>query len=336
MKGRAQKIRLGLFVLISGAFLLILVGFFTARRLFEPKDHYFVAYRDVSVSGLQEGSPVKYLGINVGTITDIRIDPEDVNRVILRLSLRAGTPVKEDAVADIVAMGITGFRAIEIRGGTQDAPFLEEGEYIQAGTSLVDDITGQAEVIAFKVEEVLNNLLEFTQPDNLEKISAAAENISRLADNMALTFSTVDELIAENRADVRNTMATVSQMSQRLDQTSDALLAASERVNEIMQGEDVAEVLSNLREISLQIRETDLNELIIALASAADQTQEILLKLETDLEHGGRSLGENLLLLQHTLENLNEASRKISADPSVLLRGQRTNRSAPDNLLQDR
>ncbi len=333
MKGRAQKIRLGLFVMVSGLFLLILVGFFTARRLFEPKEHYYVAYHDVSVSGLQVGSPVKFLGIDVGSISDIRIDPDDVRTIHIRLSLREGTPVKEDAVADIVSIGITGLKTIEIRGGTPEADFLEEGGYIQAGTSLAEDITGQAEVIAYKVEDVLNNLLDFTHPDNMEKITIAVEKVSMLADNIDHTFSMVDEVMAENRTDLRETLEAVNRLSNRLDMTTEELYSASKQVNKIMQGEEISEVLGNIRDVSLQLRETNLHGLIESLAEATSQTQKLIMRLETDLEHGGGLLNENLELLQHTLENLNEASRKINSNPSVLIRGTRA-RATPDKDLQ--
>jgi len=139
MKSRDQKVRLGVFIMISALLLLTLIGYFTARRLFEKTDEYYVAYQDVSVSGLEVGSPVKYLGITVGSIAEIIIDPDDVNRIIVRLSLKEGTPVKTDASADIVAMGITGLKTIEIKGGTNEADFLEQGQYIAQGTSLVDD-----------------------------------------------------------------------------------------------------------------------------------------------------------------------------------------------------
>ncbi|MCB0316686.1 MAG: MCE family protein, partial [Calditrichaeota bacterium] len=56
-------------------------------------------------SGLEVGSPVKYLGIKVGTIKNISIAPEDVSRIIVKVALKPGTPVKEDARADIVSIG---------------------------------------------------------------------------------------------------------------------------------------------------------------------------------------------------------------------------------------
>ena len=130
MKNQAQKIRLGIFLVISSVILLVLVGYFTAQEFFKKQDTYFIAYEGVSVGGLEVGSPVKYLGIKVGTIQDITIDPEDVNKVIIELALKEGTPIKEDAVADITSVGITGLKTIEIRGGSNESRSLEPDSYI--------------------------------------------------------------------------------------------------------------------------------------------------------------------------------------------------------------
>ncbi|MBS3769064.1 MAG: MlaD family protein [Bacteroidales bacterium] len=75
MRNRSQKIRLGVFLFVSLAILLSVIGFLAAREFFEKEDIYYVSYEGVSVSGLEVGSPVKYMGINVGTIKHITIDP---------------------------------------------------------------------------------------------------------------------------------------------------------------------------------------------------------------------------------------------------------------------
>ncbi len=333
MKGRAQKIRLGIFIFISSAILLILIGFFTAQRLFEKTDTYYVAYEDVSVSGLEVGSPVKYLGINMGTISQIYIDPDNVNRVIVRISLKAGTPVKEDATADIVAMGITGLKTIEVRGGSQEADFLEEEEFIQQGTSLVEDISGQAEVIAFKVEEVLNNLIDFTQPENLNRVSETVDKIADMTDNANNSFLMVNEVVQENREELRETVTQANAMASNFNKTSEELVAASNKFNLLMQSDTIGEILGNLRDISITLQETDLNQLIENLASTAAQTQQMLVKLDADIDRGSKDLGVNLLLLKNTLENLEDVSRQIQSNPSVLIRGNRA-KDIPDRRLQ--
>lgn len=330
---RAQKIRLGVFIMFSSLILLILIGFFTARRLFEKTDIYYVAYRDVSVSGLEVGSPVRFMGISVGSISNINIDPEDVNRIIVRLSLRHGTPVKEDATADIVAMGITGLKTIEIRGGTNEADFLEEGGFIQQGTSLVEDISGQAEVIAFKIEEVLNNLLMFSQQENIDRITGAVDQINTLSSTANNSFALINRVINENRDDLRNAMLAANSFTTRIDSTSMQIHAAGKQFNTLMQSDTLGEILGNLRDISITLRETDLNQLIENLASTAAQTQQMLIRLDGDIDRGSKDLGDNLMLLRHTLENLEEVSRKVNTDPSILIRGQR-NRNTPDERLQ--
>ncbi|MFO8021536.1 MAG: MlaD family protein [Perlabentimonas sp.] len=333
MKSRAQKVRLGVFIMISALLLLTLIGYFTARRLFEKTDEYYVAYQDVSVSGLEVGSPVKYLGITVGSIAEIIIDPDDVNRIIVRLSLKEGTPVKADASADIVAMGITGLKTIEIKGGTNQADFLEQGQYIAQGTSLVDDISGQAEVIAYKVEEVINNLLVFTQPEKLDKFSQTIDNFSELTTNINSSVNLMNDVLVENRQDLRQTVTQANSIAQRLDQSSVELLSVSQGVNDIMQGDTLAEILGNLRDISITLRETNLNDLIENLAQMVIQTQELLVKLDMDMDESTKDLSDNLELLKHTLENIEEVSRQINRDPSVLIRGQRT-KDVPDKKLK--
>ncbi|MFO7922178.1 MAG: MlaD family protein [Bacteroidales bacterium] len=333
MKKKAQRIRLGIFIIVSGTFLLLIFGWFTGRGLLEPKDTYYVAYSNISVTGLEVGSPVKYMGINVGSIREIRIDPEEFNRIIFELTVDPDTPIKKDAVADIVTVGITGMKAIEIHGGSEDAGNLEPENFINAGSTLATDISGRAEVLAFKVEEVLNNLQAFTEPDNLENFTQAAENISVLADNSNTTALRVNELISENRNDIREAAAAINKISGRLDGASVDFASSMERFNEIMQGEDIAEVLGNLREISLSLREANVEELIDNLAEATRYTQGLLANLETDFESSSSHLNENLILLKYTLENLNEATRKIGNDPSILIRG-KSERDTPDKNLK--
>ena len=331
---KAQKLRLGVFILISSSLLLLLILYFAAQTLFERKDIYYIAYRDVSVSGLEVGSPVKFLGINVGSIASIGIDPDDVNTIIVQISLQEDTPVKEDAVADIVAMGITGLKTIEIRGGTQEAEFLPPGSYIRQGSSLAEDITGRAEVIAFRAEQVLNNLQVFTDPENMAAFRETAERITAFADQANSSIVQLEEVIMENREDIRQTLITANKISSDLDKTSDELYFAIARFNHIMQGDTLGDILANFRDISLTLKETNLNELIENLAEATTETQRLLLSIGDDIDRGAESLTDNLILLQETLINLNEASRKISTNPSSLVRRPRID-GAPDKMLDE-
>lgn len=166
--GTSKNIRLGIFILVSTVVLLVMLIYFTARDMFKDTNTYYVAYSNQSISGLKVGSPVTYLGRDIGTIADIRVDPTDITRIVLKLSVETGIPIKEDTVADIVTLGITGMKAIQIKGGTNEAEVLAASSYIEPGRgSLPGEITDKAEIIADKVEENLSNLQVMTHDMHL-------------------------------------------------------------------------------------------------------------------------------------------------------------------------
>lgn len=334
MRNRDQKIRLGVFLVISSSILLFTIVFFTSRKFFEKEDIYFVAYENISVSGLEVGSTVKYLGIGVGTIRDITIDPENVASVIVELSLKHATPIKEDAEADITSLGITGLKAIEIRGGSNEAAFLEPGSYIQPGSSITEQITGKAEIIAEKAEKVLNNLQTFTEPENLNKITELAETITTLAQQANTTITKVDTIISENRYDIRHSVSSFKDITDRLDQSSIMLLATIGRIQQTVESDTLDQILGNVRDVSVALKEADVNALIENITTLAIQTQELLKKVDSDLDQSSQDFSESLKLLKMTLENLLETSRKINDNPSILIRGV-NQKNIPDEDLKD-
>lgn len=334
MRNRAQKIRLGVFLFISLVILLSVIGFLTAREYFEKEDIYYVSYEDISVSGLEVGSPVKYMGIKVGTIQDITIDPDNVSKIIVELALKPDTPIKEDAHADITSIGITGLKAIEISGGTNEAEPLGPGSYIPAGSSITQEITGKAEIIAQKAEKVLNNLQLFTQPDNLDKITGMVDKITMLAEQTNQTVIKIDTIVEENRADIRESIAPMKEVSQRLEESSKLLETTMKTIYLKVESDTIDQIMTNFRDVSMKLKETNIKSLIENIAIIADQTQKLLIRVDNDLDRSSQDFSESLHLLRLTLENLNEASRKINNDPSILLRGMET-KNPPDQNLNE-
>jgi len=327
MKTRTQKFRLGIFITIASLILVGLIAFFTAQHFLEKSNTYYVSYQDVSVGGLEVGSPVKYLGIKVGNISDIKIDPNDVNSIIVELELDPTTPVKEDTKANIVARGITGLKTIEIRGGTNEAESLEPGEFIKPGSSATAEITGKAEVIAEKAELVLNNLQRFSRPENMKKFTDVADEISSFVQRAELTMARVDTIVIENRDTLNATIETAYKVAGSLDKS---LVG----INRLVNNDTIKNILVNTQEFSDALNDINLKVLVQDLSELVRQTQVLLNNADSDINQGTQDLRRNLELLKYTLENLNEASRKINSNPSILLRKQKSE-NVPDNQLKD-
>jgi phospholipid/cholesterol/gamma-HCH transport system substrate-binding protein len=78
-----------------------------------------------SVSGLQRGGQVLYRGIPVGRVADIRIDPDDVETVLVAVEIDRETPIKSDTVATLESQGLTGIAYVQLRGGTKESARLD-------------------------------------------------------------------------------------------------------------------------------------------------------------------------------------------------------------------
>lgn len=114
---------------------LFIIGFAIAAALFaiwlgSPGQRDDVLYRihfPESVSGLAVGDPVKFLGVDAGTVKSIINDPDDPHLVMVDVRLRKETPVKTDTRASLAIKGITGVVYVELSGGDKAAkPLLAE------------------------------------------------------------------------------------------------------------------------------------------------------------------------------------------------------------------
>ncbi len=334
MKNRAKNIRLGIFIVLSSTILLFLIAYFTAKEMFEKTDTYYVAFKEVSVGGMEVGSPVNYLGINVGTISDIHIDPEDITKVEVEISIEAGTPVKEDSKANIISLGITGKKAIEIHGGSNEADFLPPGGYINPGSTLSSELIGKAEILAEKAEKILNNLQQFTHTDTLSQITQTLAQFRKMAENADKAILRMDTIVIENKDDLRETLLAANKVSESLVESSQMLKENMTQIDQTIKGDSIADIVGNILEVTRKIKESNITQLIDDLARVVGRTQELILKVDGDIDSGTADFVESQGLLKSTLRNLDEASRKINDNPSLLIRKSNT-KGLPDKQLND-
>jgi phospholipid/cholesterol/gamma-HCH transport system substrate-binding protein len=77
-----------------------------------------------SVSGLTLGDPVKFQGVDAGTVKAMALDPDDPRKVTVDVSLGKDVPVSTDTRASLELKGITGVFFVELTGGAPGAQRL--------------------------------------------------------------------------------------------------------------------------------------------------------------------------------------------------------------------
>jgi phospholipid/cholesterol/gamma-HCH transport system substrate-binding protein len=114
---------------IEGLFIIVLsIGAALAFVWLSGSGHRDdVVYRihfDESVSGLSLGDPVKFRGVDIGTVKTMNLDSTNPQLVQVDVTLRKDAPVKTDTKASLKLKGITGVVFIELNGGSADAKTL--------------------------------------------------------------------------------------------------------------------------------------------------------------------------------------------------------------------
>jgi phospholipid/cholesterol/gamma-HCH transport system substrate-binding protein len=123
METRASHVLIGAFTLAIFALAFLFVLWIGKLRLAREWDYYDVLFEE-AVSGLTVGGAVQYQGIQVGEVRRLSLDPTDPNKVIARVRVAGGTPVKTDTKAKLAITGLTGVSVIQLSGGTRTAPML--------------------------------------------------------------------------------------------------------------------------------------------------------------------------------------------------------------------
>ncbi len=281
MVSKATKIRLGIFLFFGLVLIILFVAAVAGNSLRRRWDTYFISFEDYPVSGLQVGGNVNYQGIKVGRVEDIKIDPMNVNKVVVTVNIEPGTPIKEDTEAVLALIGITGLKAVEIRGGTNEAANLEPGSYIKAGSTMIDDISERAISIVDKIDQIAANIHDLTNDENRENIAKILEQTGMILEetrsNLAGTLDAVSR-ISHNVADLTDGL------TQNLDDITAATVNAIDSLSTVSTTsiEDLTQSMNR----ELELITTNLN-------ANLDEISEQVVYLMQDTRFHLNNVGEN-------------------------------------------
>jgi phospholipid/cholesterol/gamma-HCH transport system substrate-binding protein len=128
MEREANYAAVGAFVL-----LLTLVGGLFIYWYSDSRDHKtfrrYEIYFGGSVSGLERGAAVRYLGVGVGRVQKLAIDPRDPGRVQVIVDIDSSTPISDKTLAELQLQGVTGLLFIDLKqmGANSPVPPLVPG-----------------------------------------------------------------------------------------------------------------------------------------------------------------------------------------------------------------
>jgi paraquat-inducible protein B len=288
--------KLGLFVVLG---IVTTMGalFWLGARRFQRTSFPAVSYFDESVQGLDIGSPVKFRGVTVGTVSDITIAPDHRHVQVTsdiyvdamqRLGLGDRAPRKGEEFINpllrvqLVSAGITGVRFLQTdffhpqRHPAPVLPFDPPWNYVPSAPSTLKSVGDTA-------TDVLNRLpaLEDRISETLVSMNTALGSVNRFVTGLQDENGSFDRLLVQLRGTSVGLGTTVEEA--KLADTTTAIRTAAANV-----------------------------------ASAANGFDEIRDELQA-------SLGT----LRETLDSFRSVADSLERDPSILLRGPRADGPVP-------
>ena len=207
MDTKINFFKIGLFVITLIISLLFIV-FWLGKYGFEKKkfDEYSIYFQE-SVAGLNIGSSIKYKGFDVGSVSEIKLNPLNSEEIQVDISIKKGTPIKEDNYASLGNLGITGLKYIELKGGSNNSKLLEVNEnglrIIHSETStltnLVDsttDITNELTIVLSQIKKLLNDENIKNISTTIVKTQNSMANIEQFSLYLVNNEKKLDELLA--------------------------------------------------------------------------------------------------------------------------------------------
>lgn len=189
-----NEAKTGLIVLVSVGLLgllLLKVGNFTFF-----KKGYTVRSQFHFTAGVKKHAPVRLSGVDVGEITDIRINYGEETIIELVMWLDEGAKIRLDSKAYVTTLGMMGEKYIEIKAGTVATDYAKEGDLIPCEDPV-------------RLEDLMTMGIKVA-----EDIGKTAKDISRLA-------SRLDETVADNRSKIDHIFDNLDETSENFKDFSE-------------------------------------------------------------------------------------------------------------------
>jgi len=293
----ANYVAVGAFTLLVIAMAVAFVLWYSDtgdKRDYVPYEIYFSG----SVAGLNEGSAVRYLGVDVGTVRRITLSKDRPDKVKVVVSIDSTAPISGNTRASLGLQGITGLLFINLKQVPGIDGELHNGDkylVIESQSSDIDAFLASLPEMAGRITNLIDNVNKVFSDDNVKAISDTLSNLKRASNNLPRVSEQAQTLIGE------------------LTDTANEIKSAAASVNGLMNDvrPNVRDAIGKLNAVSTQLAST---------TTRLDQFMESSQGPMTHFtEQGLFELERMLRDVRSAATEFRELSRSLKQTPSQLL-----------------
>jgi phospholipid/cholesterol/gamma-HCH transport system substrate-binding protein len=299
MEREANYTAVGAFVLLIATMAALFVYWYAGSGDARDYKRYEI-YFEGSVSGLNRGSTVRYLGVEVGRVIAIRIDKRASDRVQIIADIDSHTPISRETLASLAMQGVTGLLYIDLLANTAAKRSMksvpsEIYPVIDSVQSNFDRLLASLPELVGRATEVIDRASRVLSDQNIKAFSVTMQNIEQTSATLPGAMRDAAVVVADLKATLVDVRVAAAGARQLIDTSGPDLAAASQRIRAI--SENLAKTTANLDRLM------------------ADHREDLGLFLRDSLPEMERLLRDSRTAAQE----FRELSRSLKSDPSQLL-----------------
>jgi phospholipid/cholesterol/gamma-HCH transport system substrate-binding protein len=230
-------VAVGAFVLLVIAMAVSFVFWYTDqqdKRTYQRYEIYFPG----SVSGLTAGSSVRYLGVDVGKVVRIAIDPQQRKTVQVIADIEAGAPIDDRTRASLSLQGVTGLLFVDLEQdpkaeSTGALPMGQRYPIIRSRRSDFDVLLSNLPELTTHLVELANHFNEIFSDQTVRSLKATLENARQASERLPGTARELQELLSDVRRATQEAQSTIAELHGILDKSSPDLQTALANIRQI-------------------------------------------------------------------------------------------------------
>jgi phospholipid/cholesterol/gamma-HCH transport system substrate-binding protein len=193
-------IKAGAFVLVGLVLAGAIIFGVNSWRFLQPGYELELIFE--SASGVLVGAPVKFAGVEVGEVIDLKVERDEESplpQVWVRIWMPGHLIVRSDDQAWIGILGLLGEKYVEILAGSGQGSILASGDQL-VGTGIVSELefTQRLSRTLTGLDEVMAGSLEFLNNKELpERLLSSLKEAEELSGRLKQTAQEADSLLGQ-------------------------------------------------------------------------------------------------------------------------------------------